>query len=47
MGTVMPFHRPAPAAQRREVPCAEELAVAQLRLWCAWARLITRIWWGA
>lgn len=47
MGTVMPFRRPAPAGQCRRAPTAEDLVVAQVRLWCAWARVINRIWWGA
>lgn len=47
MGTVMPFRPTASIAQYRKLSSAEELALENLRLWFAWARVVNRIWWGA
>lgn len=47
MGNVMPFRRSASVEQCRKASEAEDLVVAQVHLWFAWARAVNRIWWGA
>lgn len=47
MGNVMPFRRHAAVEQCQQVTILEDLIVAQATLWCAWARVITRIMWRA
>lgn len=47
MSNVMPFRRVVAREQCDRVSAAEDLIVAQATLWAAWARVVTRIWWGA
>ncbi len=47
MGQVMPFRRSVAVQQCARVTVFEDLIVAQATLWAAWARTVTRIWWGA
>ena len=47
MGNVIPIQRAVSIRQCRRVHETEELMVAQVQLWCAWARVVNRIWWGA
>lgn len=47
MGTVMPFRRSAAVEQCRQASEVEDLAVAQVRIWFAWWRVVNRIVWGA
>lgn len=47
MGNVIPLRRAASNDQCRRMHDTEDLVVAQVQLWFAWARVVNRIWWGA
>lgn len=47
MGSVMPFRRQVAVKQCDRLTAAEELMHAQVTLWGAWLRTVSRIWWGA
>lgn len=47
MGNVMPFRRVVSVQQCDRLTTMEDLMHAQVTLWGAWVRTVSRIWWGA
>lgn len=47
MGNVIPIQRAASIRQCRRMHETEDLVIAQVQLWFAWARVVNRIMWGA